>query len=156
MSSEENLTEVTSSLIEMKVNAYVYEKESEDVLEEKSKVKMIRLTKVILQRMYQYKAPGRHGHLPKKKRPRKWCKHDQRNNSKKKAVIEQPKVYLTVKGKKLVLKKVKTVEFENCQVSVDSKSIHEILGLPSGDSLLSNMDYISENDEERCMLDWKR
>ncbi|CAH1437384.1 unnamed protein product [Lactuca virosa] len=40
------------------------------------------------------------------------------------------------------------VGFENCQVSVDSKSVHEMLGLPSGGSLLSNMDYISENNEE--------
>ncbi|CAH1452432.1 unnamed protein product [Lactuca virosa] len=44
------------------------------------------------------------------------------------------------------------VEFENCQLSVDSKSVHEMLGLPSGGSLLSNMDYISENNEEIVCL----
>ncbi|CAI9277666.1 unnamed protein product [Lactuca saligna] len=48
------------------------------------------------------------------------------------------------------------VEFENCQVGVDSKSIHEILGLPSGGSLLSNMDYIAENSEESCMFELKK
>ena len=48
------------------------------------------------------------------------------------------------------------VEFDNCEVSVDSKSIQEMLGLPSGGSLLSNMDYISENNEESCMFEWKK
>ncbi|CAI9278032.1 unnamed protein product [Lactuca saligna] len=48
------------------------------------------------------------------------------------------------------------VEFENCQVSVESKSVQEMLGLPSGGSLLSNMDYISENHEESCMFEWKK
>ncbi|CAH1445325.1 unnamed protein product [Lactuca virosa] len=31
-----------------------------------------------------------------------------------------------------------------------------MLGLPSGGSLLSNMDYISENNEESCMFEWKK
>ncbi|CAH1413383.1 unnamed protein product [Lactuca virosa] len=48
------------------------------------------------------------------------------------------------------------VEFDNCEVSVDSKSVQEMLGLPSGGSLLSNMDYISENNEESCMFEWKK
>ncbi|CAH1412652.1 unnamed protein product [Lactuca virosa] len=48
------------------------------------------------------------------------------------------------------------VEFDNCEVSVDSKSVQEILGLPSGGSLLSNMEYISENNEESCMFEWKK
>nr|KAJ0204594.1 hypothetical protein LSAT_V11C500263610 [Lactuca sativa] len=48
------------------------------------------------------------------------------------------------------------VEFDNCQISVDSKSVQEMLGLPSGGSLLSNMDYISENKEESCMFEWKK
>ncbi|CAI9297303.1 unnamed protein product [Lactuca saligna] len=66
----------------------------------------------------------------------------------KKTVIEQPKVKLRVN--------VKTVEFDNCEVSVDSKSVQEMLGLPSGGSLLSNMDYISENNEKSCMFEWKK
>ncbi|CAH1444699.1 unnamed protein product [Lactuca virosa] len=45
------------------------------------------------------------------------------------------------------------VEFDNCEVSVDSKFVQEMLGLPSGGSLLSNMDYISENNEESCMFE---
>ncbi|CAI9262814.1 unnamed protein product [Lactuca saligna] len=48
------------------------------------------------------------------------------------------------------------VEFDNCEDSVDSKSIQEMLGLPSGGSLLSNMDYISENNEESCVFEWKK
>nr|KAJ0205654.1 hypothetical protein LSAT_V11C500262920 [Lactuca sativa] len=48
------------------------------------------------------------------------------------------------------------VEFENCEVSVDSKYVYEMLGLPSGGSLLSNMDYIFENNEESCMFEWKK
>ncbi|CAH1427284.1 unnamed protein product [Lactuca virosa] len=48
------------------------------------------------------------------------------------------------------------VEFDNCEVSVDSKSVQEMLGLPSGGSLLSNMDYISENNEESCMFELKK
>nr|KAJ0207395.1 hypothetical protein LSAT_V11C500258730 [Lactuca sativa] len=48
------------------------------------------------------------------------------------------------------------VEFGNCQVGVDSKSVHEMLGLPSGGSWLLNMDYISENNEESCMFEWKK
>nr|KAJ0188280.1 hypothetical protein LSAT_V11C900488800 [Lactuca sativa] len=48
------------------------------------------------------------------------------------------------------------VEFDNCEVSVDSKSVQEILGLPFGGSLLSNMDYISENNEESYMFEWKK
>nr|KAJ0202638.1 hypothetical protein LSAT_V11C500287350 [Lactuca sativa] len=44
------------------------------------------------------------------------------------------------------------VEFENYEVSVDRKFVHEMLGLPSGGSLLSNMDYIFENNEECCIL----
>ncbi|CAH1446684.1 unnamed protein product [Lactuca virosa] len=47
-------------------------------------------------------------------------------------------------------------EFDNCEVSVDSKSVQEMLGLPSGGSLLSNMDYISENNEESCMFECKK
>ena len=43
------------------------------------------------------------------------------------------------------------MEFENCQVSV-----HRILGLPSGGTLLSNMDYISEHDEESFMFEGKK
>nr|KAJ0204470.1 hypothetical protein LSAT_V11C500281000 [Lactuca sativa] len=31
-----------------------------------------------------------------------------------------------------------------------------MLGLPSGGSLLSNIDYISENNEESCMFEWKK
>ncbi|CAH1427221.1 unnamed protein product [Lactuca virosa] len=46
------------------------------------------------------------------------------------------------------------VEFDNCEVSVDSKSVQEMLGLPSGGSLLSNMDYISENNEE-SWFEWE-
>nr|KAJ0219958.1 hypothetical protein LSAT_V11C200065650 [Lactuca sativa] len=46
------------------------------------------------------------------------------------------------------LKIVYYVEFDDCEVSVDSKSVQEMLGLPSNGSLLSNMDYISENNEE--------
>ncbi|CAI9269216.1 unnamed protein product [Lactuca saligna] len=48
------------------------------------------------------------------------------------------------------------VEFDNYEVSVDSKSVQEMLGLPSGGSLLSNMDYISKNNEESCMFEWKK
>nr|KAJ0196196.1 hypothetical protein LSAT_V11C700343200 [Lactuca sativa] len=48
------------------------------------------------------------------------------------------------------------VEFDNYEVNVDSKYVQEMLGLPSGGSLLSNMDYISENNEERCMFEWKK
>nr|KAJ0197600.1 hypothetical protein LSAT_V11C700375370 [Lactuca sativa] len=48
------------------------------------------------------------------------------------------------------------MEFDNCEVSVDSKSVKEMLGLPSGGSLLSNMDYISENNEQSCMFEWKK
>ncbi|CAI9262813.1 unnamed protein product [Lactuca saligna] len=48
------------------------------------------------------------------------------------------------------------VEFDNCEDSVDSKYIQEMLGLPSGGSLLSNMDYISENNEESCVFEWKK
>ncbi|CAI9282508.1 unnamed protein product [Lactuca saligna] len=48
------------------------------------------------------------------------------------------------------------VDFENCQVSVDSKFVHEMLGLPYRGSLLSNMDYISENNEESFMFEWKK
>nr|KAJ0193235.1 hypothetical protein LSAT_V11C800442470 [Lactuca sativa] len=32
------------------------------------------------------------------------------------------------------------VEFEKCQVSVNSKSVHEMLGLPFGVTLLSSVD----------------
>ncbi|CAI9264841.1 unnamed protein product [Lactuca saligna] len=66
----------------------------------------------------------------------------------KKTVIELPKVKLRIK--------VKTVEFDNCEVSVDSKFVQEMLRLPSGGSLLSNMDYISENNEESYMFEWKK
>ncbi|CAH1440368.1 unnamed protein product [Lactuca virosa] len=48
------------------------------------------------------------------------------------------------------------VEFENCQVSIDSKFVHEMLGLPFGGTLLSKMDSISEHDEESCMFEWKK
>ncbi|CAI9261377.1 unnamed protein product [Lactuca saligna] len=48
------------------------------------------------------------------------------------------------------------VEFENCQVSVHCKSTQEMLGLPFGGSLLSNMDYISENTEQSYMFEWKK
>nr|KAJ0214366.1 hypothetical protein LSAT_V11C400171430 [Lactuca sativa] len=48
------------------------------------------------------------------------------------------------------------VEFDNCEVSVETKFVQEMLGLPSGGSLLSNMDYISENNEESCMFEWKK
>nr|KAJ0219546.1 hypothetical protein LSAT_V11C300140380 [Lactuca sativa] len=48
------------------------------------------------------------------------------------------------------------VGFDNCEVSADSKFAQKMLGLPSGGSLLSNMDYISENNEESCMFEWKK
>ncbi|CAI9296771.1 unnamed protein product [Lactuca saligna] len=74
------------------------------------------------------------------------------NQSKSEDVLpnQKRKVNASVNEKEseVVLEKKSKVEFENCEVSVDSKYVHEMLGLPSGGSLLSNMDYISKNDEE--------
>ena len=49
-----------------------------------------------------------------------------------------------------------SVELGNGEyLNVNSQSVHEMLGLPTGGTLLRNLDYVDEDDPDSCMFDWK-
>ncbi|CAI9298751.1 unnamed protein product [Lactuca saligna] len=84
-----------------RVNGCVYEKESEDILEKNSKVKIDKVKKGNLESSRQTRSSS------KKEMAKKVVQRQSKKS--KTTVIEQPKENLTVKGKKLVFENVKTI-----------------------------------------------